>query len=161
MKQFIISEQEKQRILEMHQNATSRQYLMEGASDTATLFVNEFNRVMAAYKKGDTTMATYTANYNKGIDDYHGTISILENGKVKVTSPRDFGVAITKVLESPATPSPAVDPIYKSNDVTYKLSVFQSTFIDSVKTTFTDANTSNYIQTAIRSGMDKVRAAVK
>ena len=29
MKQFIISEQEKSRILEMHQNATSRQYLME------------------------------------------------------------------------------------------------------------------------------------
>jgi hypothetical protein len=29
MKKFIISEQEKQRILEMHQNATSRQYLME------------------------------------------------------------------------------------------------------------------------------------
>jgi hypothetical protein len=29
MKQFIISEQEKIRILEMHQNATSRQYLME------------------------------------------------------------------------------------------------------------------------------------
>jgi len=29
MKKFIISEQEKQRILEMHQNATSRQYLNE------------------------------------------------------------------------------------------------------------------------------------
>jgi hypothetical protein len=29
MKKFIISESEKQRILEMHQNATSRQYLME------------------------------------------------------------------------------------------------------------------------------------
>jgi hypothetical protein len=29
MKQFIISEQEKSRILEMHQDATSRQYLME------------------------------------------------------------------------------------------------------------------------------------
>ena len=29
MKQFIISEQEKSRILEMHQNATSRQFLME------------------------------------------------------------------------------------------------------------------------------------
>ena len=29
MKQFIISEQEKSRILEMHQSATSRQYLME------------------------------------------------------------------------------------------------------------------------------------
>ena len=31
MNKFIISESEKQRILEMHQNATSRQYLNEGA----------------------------------------------------------------------------------------------------------------------------------
>jgi hypothetical protein len=31
---FIISEQEKQRILEMHQSATSRQYLMEGLGNT-------------------------------------------------------------------------------------------------------------------------------
>lgn len=31
---FIISEQEKQRILEMHQNASSRQYLMEGVPNT-------------------------------------------------------------------------------------------------------------------------------
>jgi len=34
MSKFIISESEKQRILEMHQNATSRQYLMESTEDT-------------------------------------------------------------------------------------------------------------------------------
>jgi hypothetical protein len=34
MSKFIISESEKQRILEMHQNATSRQYLMETTNDT-------------------------------------------------------------------------------------------------------------------------------
>ena len=34
MSKFIISESEKQRILEMHQNATSRQYLMEGTNNT-------------------------------------------------------------------------------------------------------------------------------
>ena len=34
MSKFIISESEKQRILEMHQNATSRQYLMEGVPNT-------------------------------------------------------------------------------------------------------------------------------
>jgi hypothetical protein len=37
MKQFIISEQEKIRILEMHQNATSRQYLNE--DETASQFI--------------------------------------------------------------------------------------------------------------------------
>jgi hypothetical protein len=34
MKSILISESEKQRILEMHQNATSRQYLMEGVPNT-------------------------------------------------------------------------------------------------------------------------------
>jgi hypothetical protein len=34
MSKFIISESEKQRILEMHQNATSRQYLMETTNNT-------------------------------------------------------------------------------------------------------------------------------
>jgi len=34
MVKFIITESEKQRILEMHQNATSRQYLMEGTNNT-------------------------------------------------------------------------------------------------------------------------------
>lgn len=34
MVKFIITESEKQRILEMHQNATSRQYLMEGVPNT-------------------------------------------------------------------------------------------------------------------------------
>jgi hypothetical protein len=37
MKQFIISEQEKSRILEMHQNATSRQYLNEDLSQVILL----------------------------------------------------------------------------------------------------------------------------
>jgi hypothetical protein len=40
MKKFIISESEKQRILEMHQNATSRQYLMEGADPRITTLFN-------------------------------------------------------------------------------------------------------------------------
>ena len=37
MKQFIISEQEKSRILEMHQNATSKQYLNEDLSQVILL----------------------------------------------------------------------------------------------------------------------------
>lgn len=40
MSKFIISESEKQRILEMHQNATSRQYLMETTNNT-TLVVSQ------------------------------------------------------------------------------------------------------------------------
>jgi hypothetical protein len=48
MKKFIISESEKQRILEMHQNATSRQYLNEaatsfpGSSEAAKYFADLF-----------------------------------------------------------------------------------------------------------------------
>jgi hypothetical protein len=39
MSKFIISESEKQRILEMHQNATSRQYLIESTNDTTLVVV--------------------------------------------------------------------------------------------------------------------------
>ena len=46
MSKFLISESEKQRILEMHQNATSRQYLMEDAdSRITTLFNNIVTQV--------------------------------------------------------------------------------------------------------------------
>jgi len=39
MNKFIISESEKQRILEMHQNATSRQYLMEESTNSPEIFI--------------------------------------------------------------------------------------------------------------------------
>jgi hypothetical protein len=40
---FLISEEEKSRILEMHQNATSRQYLMEGVPNTTLKFDTPIN----------------------------------------------------------------------------------------------------------------------
>jgi hypothetical protein len=64
MKKFIISESEKQRILEMHQNATSRQYLNEaatpfpGVSEAATYFQGLY--IKNQLKTGSSYQSTYT-----------------------------------------------------------------------------------------------------
>jgi hypothetical protein len=75
---FLISEQEKQRILEMHQSATSRQYLME--EEVATNYFNtmktKFDGQMVAYK-----LPTITLQLNN-----NGTISIVKDGKAVYTS---------------------------------------------------------------------------
>jgi hypothetical protein len=73
MKQFIISEQEKNRILEMHQNATSRQYLMEESTNSPEIFI--------PYKKiknqqGATVDVPAKEAYAKS--DYAATFSILD-----------------------------------------------------------------------------------
>ena len=67
MNKFIISESEKQRILEMHQNATSRQYLMEDTSrdvvyTTITLYYDLLpNKVKkrVQYMSFSTNVSTY------------------------------------------------------------------------------------------------------
>ena len=78
MSKFLISESEKQRILEMHQNATSRQYLME--EEVATTYFNtmktKFDGQMTAYK-----LPTITLQLNN-----NGTISIVKDGKAVFTS---------------------------------------------------------------------------
>ena len=58
MKSILISESEKQRILEMHQNATSRQYLMEGFSTNTPL---DFQTV-AGYKSALFPQVQYEKN---------------------------------------------------------------------------------------------------
>ena len=58
MKSILISESEKKRILEMHQNATSRQYLMEGFSTNTPL---DFQTV-AGYKSALFPQVQYEKN---------------------------------------------------------------------------------------------------
>ena len=66
MKQFIISEQEKQRILEMHQNATLRQYLMEESTLTFVLTITLQYTLLPNGKKKYSTTALFSANF--GVD---------------------------------------------------------------------------------------------
>ncbi len=70
---FLISEEEKSRILEMHQNATSRQYLNEEEVETNyfNTMKTKFDGQMAAYK-----LPNITLQLNK-----NGTISIVKDGK--------------------------------------------------------------------------------
>jgi len=152
MIKFIISEQEKSRILEMHQNATSRHYIMEQslANTQAAAFVNEFNRVMTAYK-----LPAYTAKFVKGADDYHGNIVIYKDGKELVKSPQDFGVATTSNL------SPGVqqekDPLdnYGTKIVDGKLTQFSGSLVNVLNTA--DAAVKDKLAIAVRSGIDAVK----
>ena len=64
---FLISEQEKQRILEMHQNATSRQYLTEGLGNTKLELVTgpaAVNRTVC----------------NSGVDQFLVTLTVKNTG---------------------------------------------------------------------------------
>jgi hypothetical protein len=153
---FLISEEEKGRILEMHQNATSRQYLMEEtiSNTLASAFVNEFNRVMTAYK-----LPSYVAKFIKGADDYHGNIVIYKDGKELAKSPQDFGIAVTANL------SPGVqqtkDPLdnYGTQLVDGKLIQFTQTLTNVLNTA--DAAAKNQLGAAVRSAIDVVKKQLK
>jgi hypothetical protein len=152
MNKFIITEEERSRILGMHQNATSKHYIMEQtiANTHAAAFVNEFNRVMTAYK-----LPAYTAKFVKGADDYHGNIVIYKDGKELVKSPQDFGIAVT------ANWSPGVkqekDPLdnYGTQLVDGKLMQFSTSLINVLNTA--DAAVKNQLGAAVRSGIDAVK----
>ena len=129
-----------------------RQYLSEQtiASTQAAAFVNEFNRVMTAYK-----LPAYTAKFVKGADDYHGNIVIYKDGKELAKSPQDFGIAVTANL------SPGVqqekDPLdnYSTKLVDGKLMQFNTSLVNVLNTA--DAAAKNQLATAVRSGVDAVR----
>jgi hypothetical protein len=91
MKQFIISEQEKSRILEMHQNANSKQYLME--QEVVTNYFNTmnstFNAQIVAYTK---TGLNLPVKLQLNSD---GTVSILWNNAKSFTSTSSLSQAIT------------------------------------------------------------------
>jgi hypothetical protein len=130
----------------------SKQYLTEQtiANTQAAVFVNEFNRVMTAYK-----LPTYTAKFVKGADDYHGNIVIYKDGKELVKSPQDFGIAVTANL------SPGVqqekDPLdnYGTTLVDGKLIQFTTSLINVLNTA--DGAVKNQLGAAVRSGIDAVK----
>lgn len=130
----------------------SKHLLMEQsiANTQAPAFVNEFNRVMTAYK-----LPAYTAKFVKGADDYHGNIVIYKDGKELVKSPQDFGIAVTANL------SPGVqqekDPLdnYTTQLVDGKLTQFGSTLTNVLNTA--DAAVKNQLGAAVRSGVDAVK----
>ena len=154
MKKFLISESEKQRILGMHQNAIRKEYLMEQtiANNIAPLFVNEFNRVMAAYKKGDAKIPTYTAKYEK-TDDYKGKIGIYADGKLQLTSLKDFGVAVTAPFSTGTKDEYGTDI-----RVLDKLTLFNTGLLSQIDGIQNIDNTvKSYLNTAVKSGIDATK----
>ena len=76
MSKFLISESEKQRILEMHQNATSRQYLMEESTNSPEIFI-PYKKIKN--EKGETVDVPAKEAYAKS--DYVTTFRILDNNR--------------------------------------------------------------------------------
>jgi hypothetical protein len=120
------------------------------AKTQAAEFVNEFNRVMTAYK-----LPAYTAKYIKGADDYHGNIVIYKDGKEIHKSFFDFGVAVTANL-SPGNPS-TKDPLdnFGTQLVDGKLMLFSSRLQKDLGTA--DPAVKDKLATAVKSGIDKVK----
>ena len=134
----------------------SRQFLMEQtiASTQAPAFVNEFNRVMTAYK-----LPGYVAKFVKGADDYHGNIVIYKDGKELVKSPQDFGIAVTANLSSGVQQTK--DPLdnYGTQLVDGKVTQFGQS-LEKVLVT-TDAAAKPQLTTAVRSAVDAVKKQLK
>jgi len=120
------------------------------ANTQATAFINEFNRVMTAYK-----MPSYVAKYVKGADDYHGNIVIYKDGKELAKSPQDFGIAVTANLSQGVQQTK--DPLdnYGTQIVDGKLTQFGSTLTNVLNTA--DASAKNQLGAAVRSGIDAVK----
>lgn len=134
----------------------SKGLLMEQtiASTQAAAFVNEFNRVMTAYK-----LPGYVAKFVKGADDYHGNIVIYKDGKELVKSPQDFGIAVTANL------SPGVqqtkDPLdnYGTQLVDGKVMQFGQSLEKALATA--DAAAKDKLTTAVRSAVGVVKNQLK
>lgn len=130
------------------------QYLMEQtiANNIAPLFVNEFNRVMAAYKKGDAKIPTYTAKYEK-TDDYKGKIGIYADGKLQLTSLKDFGVAVTAPFSTGTKDEYGTDI-----RVLDKLTLFNTGLLSQIDGIQNIDNTvKSYLNTAVKSGIDATK----
>ena len=134
----------------LHEAVRAR--LMEQTISTtlAPTFVNEFNRVMTAYK-----LPAYTAKFVKGADDYHGNIVIYKDGKELVKSPQDFGIAVTANL-SPGVAAPK-DPLdnYGTQLVDGKLMQFTESLVKVLSTA--DAAAKNQLAVAVRSSIGAVK----
>jgi hypothetical protein len=134
----------------------SRQYLMEQtiANTQAPVFVNEFNRVMTAYK-----LPSYVAKFVKGADDYHGNIVIYKDGKELAKSPQDFGIAVTANLSQGVQQTK--DPLdnYGTQLVDGKLTQFGQSLERVLGTA--DAAAKNQLITAVRSAVTAVKNQLK
>ena len=132
----------------------NRSFLMEQtiANNIAPLFVNEFNRVMAAYKKGDAKIPTYTAKYEK-TDDYKGKIGIYADGKLQLTSLKDFGVAVTAPFSTGTKDEYGTDI-----GVLDKLMLFNTGLQNQIDGNQYINNTlKSYLKIAVKSGIDATK----
>jgi len=132
----------------------NRSFLMEQtiANNIAPLFVNEFNRVMAAYKKGDAKIPTYTAKYEK-TDDYKGKIGFYADGKLQLTSLKDFGVAVTAPFSTGTKDEYGTDI-----GVLDKLMLFNTGLLSQIDGIQNIDNTvKSYLKTAVKSGIDATK----
>jgi len=121
MNKFIISESEKQRILEMHQNATSRNYLMEenGFNPTpyVTAYVNAVKSAMPNYSNAEGEKQTPNGStifgqtfYNTPMEISKARQTILSNiGKIQ-------GLVIGKGVRGKELQSACIPKITKGNE---------------------------------------------
>lgn len=63
---FLISEEEKSRILEMHKNATKKQYLFEGGTEPGTVIAQARSQELIDGTKGDITSIGFSVVGRKG-----------------------------------------------------------------------------------------------
>ena len=124
MKQFIISEQEKSRILEMHQNATSRQYLMEITDDGGLLTAypdlktSLKPKLDAADKNGETSVSMYgsKAYFRAAKSATNWTIYVYTFGR------RSYGSNRTTVVDTLDFPDTTMNEVpfffYGNKDTT-------------------------------------------
>ena len=132
MKQFIISEQEKSRILEMHQNATPRQYLMENADDASLLTAypdlktSLKPKLDAADKNGETSVGMYgsKAYFRAAKSDTYWTIYVYTFGKRTYGSNR---TTVVNTLDFPDTTMQEVPSFLYGNKSTQSGKVFYVT----------------------------------
>jgi hypothetical protein len=132
---------ENRRLVENNRSFLTEQTI---ANNIAPLFVNEFNRVMAAYKKGDAKIPTYTAKYE---------IGIYADGKLQLTSLKDFGVAVTAPFSTGTKDEYGTDI-----GVLDKLMLFSTGLqsqIDGIQNI--DNTVKSYLKTAVRSGIDTTK----
>jgi hypothetical protein len=123
MKKFIISEQEKSRILEMHQSATSRQYLMEDSMRNL-LPLTIYLPTKKDPKTGKVTMlsvgtAKYLVTATKSPDDPTGK-SFTTDDYAGIKGLFINGISATQVLSKKDTTTKNISGTFTVTEPIYK-----------------------------------------
>jgi hypothetical protein len=123
MKKFIISEQEKSRILEMHQSATSRQYLMENSMRNL-LPLTIYLPTKKDPKTGKVTMlsvgtAKYLVTATKSPDDPTGK-SFTTDDYAGIKGLFINGISATQVLSKKDTTTKNISGTFTVTEPIYK-----------------------------------------